>query len=533
MGTTSRARGRTIALVLTAAAVGAAPAPASAASSWRCEAAAVSGSVLGGLVPLPTVRANPGAVGCDNHTAGAGLSLPSPLDASALVAQTAVSGAAGKPAEQKVVAVGGIANLKLKTLPDLPVALPQVTVPDSLRTLSVSLPAVPNPLPLLPPLLPAQTITVDVQGAVAALAPQRLLPSLDLVSVRGAVAYASAECVNGVPKLAGASQVAGINVLGQELPTGQVVDKVASLLSGGSIDPSDVSLAGISLPGGLTLTDPVLGPVIRAALQNALDALPEITIPEALAQIKVTPGEQTTANGLLTQRALRVQVGIAGRSIADVTVGEASAGAGDVVCGVEPPALECTKKRLVLVDVYERKGRVQLLGAADRKLAGQTVDIVFEGTGKVVAQAKVGLDGAFRTTAALPATSMRSGNDARYKAVLGKDQSLNLKLERRMLVEDMVAKEGRVLITGRVTGPLALSKQERTILVTRRVSCTKQEVVGRFRPDADGRFSIDVAAPAGESTGVYRLSSRVRKSTSNAKTFPTYTLPRAVNLLGR
>ena len=533
MGTSTRARMRTLALLLTAATVGTAPASADAASSWRCEAAAATGTVLGGLAPLPTVRANPGAVGCENQSAGAGMNFPTPLDASALLAQTAVTGSASKPAEQKVVAVGGVADLRLKSLPDLPVTLPQVTVPDSLSSVSVSIPAVPNPLPLLPPLLPAQTITVNVKDLVAALAPQRLLPTLDLVAVKGAVAYASAECVNGVPKLAGASQVAGINVLGQDLPTGQVVEKVATLLSGGSIDPSDVSLAGIALPGGLSLTAPVVGPVIQTALQGALDALPAIAIPATLAQIKVTPGEQSTTNGLLTQRALRVQVGVAGQSIADVTLGEATAGAGDVACGAEPPALECTKKRLVLVDVYQRKGRVQLLGAADRTLAGQTVDIVFEGTGKVVARAKVGLDGAFKTTAALPAKSMRSGNDARYRAVLGSDESLNLKLERRMVVEELVAKEGRVFIVGRVTGPLALSKSERSIVVTRRISCTKQEVVGRFRPDADGTFSIDVPAPAGESAGVYRLSTRVRKSKSNSKTFPTYTLPRAVNLLGR
>jgi hypothetical protein len=68
--------------------------------------------------------------------------------------------------------------------------------------------------------------------------------------------------------------------------------------------------------------------------------------------------------------------------------------------------------------------------------------------------------------------------------------------------------------------------------VTRRVSCTKMVKVGTFRPESDGTFSISFKAPADVKTAVYRLSTKVRKTASNPKTFDTFTLPRAVNLLG-
>lgn len=527
MGLITRARLRLpLTALLLAGAVAASAAPAEAAA-WRCEAGAITGSLLNGAVELPAVKANPGAIGCVSQTAGAGVALPAPLHSAAVVAQTTISGA--DAAAQKVVAVGGVADLRVKALPELPVTLPAIEVPAALSALQVDLSAIPDPLNLIP-----SSLSLDLRPAIDALKPARLLPDVDLLRVQGAVAYAAAQCVAGVPKVAGVSHVAGISALGQTLPTGRAVDQSLTLLDSGSIDPSNVDLSKVALPDGI-LDLPVVGELVRQTIQTALDALPAIAIPATLAQVEVTPGEQTTAGGLLTQRALRVQVGIAGQSIVDATVGEASAGAGDVDCAPAPPAenpaLECTRKSLVLVDVYQRKGRVQLLGAADRKFAGRTVSIVFEATGRVVAKAKVAADGGFETTARLPSRRLRSGNDARYMAVIGKERSMNLKLARRMIVSRMLSRDGRVVIDGRVTGPLAKGAQ-RSITVTRRVSCTKSERIGTFRPRTDGTFSIRFDAPRNSSTAVYRLSTRVRKTPQNAKTFPTYTLPRAINLLG-
>jgi hypothetical protein len=533
MGTYLSARKR-LPLVLLAAAVTASAAPSSAdAAPWRCEASALTGSLLNGTVALPAVKANAGALDCSTQAADPGSKLPAPLDSAALVAQTSVTGAADSPAAQKVLAMGGIADLKVKLLPELPIKLPDVAIPAELNTLSVPVPAIKDPITNLE-LVPAQNVNVDLKAALEALKPLRALPNVDLLAVKGAVAYASAGCNGNVPSLTGASQVAGISVLGTELPVGQVVDQTLTLLDSGNIDPSNVDvskldLSGVALPALPVDAAKALTDVVQPAVRQALDALPTIAIPAALAQVKVTPGEQTTAGGLLTQRALRVQVGLLGQSILDATVGEASVGAGDVNC--EPAELACTTKSLVLVDVYEKKGRVKLLGVADRKFAGKSVDIVFEGTGKVVGQAKIAKDGQFDTSLPLPPRSMRSGNEARYMAVLGKEKSMNLKLERRMIVDEMVARDGKVVINGRVTGLMAKG-QDRAITVTRRVSCTKMEKVGTFMPKSDGTFSISFAAPADAKTAVYRLSTEVRKTQSNPKTFPTYTLPRAVNLLG-
>ena len=516
MGTYLRGRKRLI-LLGAAAAIVAAPSPASAAP-WRCEASALSGSLLGGKVELPTVKANAGALGCSTQKAGGGISLPAPLNSAALLAQTSITG--DDPATQKVASVGGIADLRLNPLPQLPIALPKVEIPAELSAVKVDLPAV--------GLLPAQTISLDLRPALEQLLPNGQLPTADLLRVQGAVAYASAGCVGNAPKLAGASQVAGITVLGMELPVNQVVEKTLTLVDSGNIDPSNLDITDITLPAGLSLDLPIVGPVLKTAIQDTLDALPTIAIPASLAHVKVTPGEQTRVGDILIQRALRVQVGVLGQSILDAAVGEAMVGAGDVNCA---PALECTKKALVLVDVFPKAGRVKLLGAADRKYAGQTVNIVFEATGKVVATAKVQEDGEFATTAPMPSAKLRDGNQARYMAVIGDEKSMNLKLARRMVVERMTAKGGKVTIVGRVTGALA-GGDARNIVVSRRVSCTKMEKVGTFRPKSDGTFRIVFDAPRNERTAVYRLSSQVLFREGSEKLFDTYTLPRAVNLLG-
>lgn len=523
MGTYVRARKRLLLIGAAATAMAAAaPAPASAAP-WYCEASAVSGSLLGGKVQLPTVKANNGNVlGCVAETAGSGIKLPAPLDSAALVAQTTVSGAASNPAAQKVMAVGGLADVRVPGLTNLPIALPEVPLPAGLDALKVEIPAV--------GLLPAQTITIDVLSQINALIANRSLLTGDLLRVQGAVAYASAGCVGNVPQLAGSSKVAGITVLGQELPVNEVVERTLKLVDSENIDPSNLDITGITLPAGLSLDLPLVGPVLKTAIQSTLDSLPTISLPAALARVKVTPGDQTRTGSLLTQRALRVEVGLLGQEILDAVVGEATVGNGDVDCNPQP-ALECQKKALVLVDVIRRNGRVELLGAADRKYAGKTVDIVFEATGKVVAQAKVDDEGAFETTAPLPPRALRNGNEARYMAVIGKEKSMNLKLARRMVVSSMTAKGGKVSIVGRVVGAMA-GGDARNITVKRRVSCTKMETVGTFRPKSDGTFKIVFDAPKDARTAVYRLSTQVLFREGSEKLFDTYTLPRAVNLLG-
>jgi len=178
--------------------------------------------------------------------------------------------------------------------------------------------------------------------------------------------------------------------------------------------------------------------------------------------------------------------------------------------------------------VLERAGRVKLFGVADPALAGRTVSIVFAATHGVVAHARVAKDGSFDTTAPLPPSGVRDTNAARYTAVLGKEESINLKLRRRMVITSTSSSKGSVTIAGRVVGPLGVPVQ--SITLTRRVSCTKDSVVKVFRPAADGSFRVTVKAPKGLGTAVYRMTTKVRNSAQGHALFNTYTLPRAIDL---
>lgn len=506
----------------------ASPAPGASAASFNCEASAVRGTVLQTATIEPAV-ANRGTPAC--RTAAAGLNAPLPvlLSTSAVSANTQFGGATG---QERALAAGGLADVRVLALPQLPITLPTAQISDALGSVTVPISG------LLQTLLGGLVnISIDLRPALQALAPNGQLPTAELLRVQGAMAYAGATCaVGGTPQLSGTSSVTGISVLGQDLPTGQLLDQVLTLINTGSIDPSNVNLAQIVLPLGLSFGAPIVGPLLQTAVQSVLDALPTITIPATLAQVRVTPGGQTRSGDMLRQQALRVQIAVAGQSLVDLTVGEAIVRASGA-CGaaVDPGqqaatdlVLGCTTRRLVLTDVQERGGRVRLLGVADRSLAGQTVSLRFRHDNTVVARATVGAAGNFSASAALPARRLRGTNGARYEARVGRERSLALKLRRRMVISAARSDDGKVILSGRVVRPLG--RPVAKIVVSRRVSCRRSEVVRRVKPDRNGRFRIRVDAPEGELAAVYRLSTRVRKSTSNRKTFPTFTLPRAISL---
>lgn len=506
----------------------AAPAPEARAASFGCQASAVRGTLLGATTIQP-VLANAGVPDCRTSAAGLGVPLPVPLSATAVSANTIFGGSDG---QETALAAGGLADLRVAALPQLPISLPTAEIPDALGSVTVPVSG------LLQTLLGGVgTISIDVRPALRSLLPSRQLPVAELVRVQGVMAYAGAGCRDGAPQLNGSSSVAGVSVLGQSLPVGQALDQVVSLIDSGSIDPSDVDLAQVVLPLGLSFDAAVVGPLLQTAVRAVLDTMAPIAIPATLAQIKVVPGQQLRGADTLVQQALRVQVAIAGQSLVDLVVGEASVRASGAcpahaVSGGGAAAtdlvLGCTKRRLVLTDVQERGGRVRLLGVADRSLAGRRVDLRFTHTGKVVSRATIRPDGSFSASAPLPARTIRGSNAARYEAVVGKERSLALKLQRRMVISAARGAGGKVTLSGRVIGPLARPVAQ--ITLTRRVSCKRSQVVKRFRPRANGRFRVTVDAPKGELAVVYRLSTRVRKTKTTPRTSPTYTLPRAIAL---
>jgi hypothetical protein len=315
--------------------------------------------------------------------------------------------------------------------------------------------------------------------------------------------------------------VLGLTVAGQELPVDQAVTQVVNAIGGGTIDPSQLTSQPLPAP---------LDQVPVAQLQPLLDQLPDIAVPATLAQIKITPGSQTRQNGTLTQKGLQVFVALGGQTVADLTLGQASIAQGDVGCAqpVSAAQLQCTTRKLVLIDVLERNGYARLYGAADRTLIGKRVSVIASWNGKTVARPVVAKDGTFLAKGKLPPLALRHSNRARYQAKIGKERSLRLKLFRRMLVTQLSSKSGKVTIKGRVVLPLGTPIQK--ITIKRRVSCTKNVVVKSLRPDSKGRFSITLGGPPSGQAAVYRLATKVRKNQHNRKLFPTFTLPRAVAL---
>jgi hypothetical protein len=520
---------------------------AQAAPTFHCEASPLRATVLGSTPIEPVVQGRDGA--CATGEAIPGVTLPSLLSASALTARTAYD-----PAAATGSATGGLASVQVVPSPEiLNMARQQVVdAIDALPLQPITIPGLP-PLPI--PGLPQVTgITIDLKQTLLNLIPAAV-PSL--LSADALQSTAAVSCQAGTPAMTGSSTLANLRVLGQSVSADGVVNTALPLIDTRSISLASIDLGKLAaydqtgvLPIAFNLLSPVLGQI-----RNALATIPPIQIPPALAQVTLTPDEQTVADGTLTQRALHASISLGGRPILDAVIGEAKVGAAADACtttttttttktttktgavagqSVADQLLACSDRKLILVDVLEQNGRVKLLGAANRDYVGKKVAIRLRRGNKVVAHATVKKDGSFATTAPLPARALRAShtkaNTLRYRAEIGKEKSLPLKLQRRLVVSSLKSsKDGKkVKITGRVVRPLTTPISD--VRVVRRVSCHKVVLVKRFKPRADGTFSITVPAPKGQSAAVYRLATSVREKASNPRAYPTYTLPRGVAL---
>jgi hypothetical protein len=479
--------------------------PNASAAGWTCEASALRAQVLTAPAVEPAV-ANRGATCQEAGTTGAFVPpLPAGLSATALTAATLLEGAAAAPDPERAAhANATVADIGVGSLPELPIELPD---PDF-----SGLGALQTPVG-----------RVDLRPALEALIQPRALPDVELLRVKAAHAEATARCVGGVPRFSGVSSLASIAVNGEELGLQNAVNETVRLIDSQTIDPSDVDVSRIVRPPGVDLG------ALQAVIRPVLNGLPDITVPATVARIKVTPNERIETGTRLVQRALHAEITIAGQRLADVVAGEAVVGVDDVNCGgVAGLALECTLRRLVLIDVYEHAGRVRLLGAADRRYIGRRVRIRFMADGMTVARPRVREDGTFKATAPLPDARLRGTNRARYEASIRNQRSMRLKLMRRMLVTEMSSRNGVVTIAGRVVLPL--TQPVETVLVKRRVTCRRWKVVKRFKPARDGSFRVRLKAPQDGEAAVYRMNTRVKLYDWFAKTYPTFTLPRYVDL---
>jgi hypothetical protein len=510
------------------------------ADTFSCDASALRGTVLG-APPLEPVTANRGSAVCRDASASLNqvpAGLPTGLVASAASAQTAEFGGASAGA------IGGVSGIALGTA-GLPLTIPIPAVVSGLAPITV-------PLTLAQQLLTGlgASISVDIRPAVEALL--NLSPvAAHLLDVGGAQSTAVAQCSGTRAQLSGVSQITGLTVLGQSLPTNQIVNQALALVAAQAISPATLDVTKVVLPAGLSFSTLVIGPALQTAVSSALAVLPAIQVPATLAQVSVTPAQQVQQNGQLTQQALHVAITALGQTLADLVFGEARISNSAVHCSPGPnpytspvattpgttttpqapsvtTALACTKRALTLIDVLERSNHVTLYGAADQRLVGHVVSIYFAATGRRVARAVVRPDGSFRTTAPLPPAAIRGTNSARYEAIAGGEHSLDLKLQRRLIVDSMRWSHGKVIIRGRVTLPLA--SPPAPIYIQRRASCSREVTAQRVYPRADGSWQAVLQAPPHQQVAVYRAATEVRNNVASRKLFATFTLPREVSL---
>jgi hypothetical protein len=531
-----------VVLILMVSLLGAAGAEA--APSLHCEASPLR-ATLGGTQSIEPVTQGRNAP-CASAEAVPSLSTPL-LSASALTARTAYDAATPAGA-----ATGGVANLQVLPAPEVLAAGRQQIV-DAINALPLTPVTLPGlPLPPLPPL--PTTISLDLRAALISLIPPG---ATSLLSADVLTAQANVRCQAGSPTLSGSSTIAGVKALGLGVDLDGPLNRLLPLIDSRSVSLSEVLNTGLVTisPGGIPVVGSLLTDTLAAVPLNA----PPIEIPAALASVQLTPNEQTRAGASLTQRALRASISLGGQPVLDAVLGEARVAADDGACpvpaapakpapaapaktpakdagtagqGVADQLLACSDRKLVLVDVLKQGGRVKLLGAADRRYVGRRVAIRLRRGNRIVAHATVRKDGSFQTTAPMPPRAVMAShtkaNTLRYRAEIGKERSLPLKLQRRLIVDSLTSKAGRVTITGHVVRPLTTPVA--TIRLVRRVSCHKVVLVKRFKPNADGTFRVTVKAPKGQAAAVYRMATSVREKPSNPRSYPTFTLPRGVAL---
>jgi hypothetical protein len=490
-------------------------APAAAhARDFNCDASAVR-LQLGGTTTVEPVTANRGVAGCKVVKSQTSLQT-GPVAGGVLLAETAL------PSGTEAVARGGLGYLSvsLDALSGIP--LPTLDAINALPPVAVPIPAGGQVLGL-----PA-SIQVDIRPAVKALVTGATTGPL--VELAGSLATAHARCVDSAPQLTGETSVVGLKVLGQTLPTDAIVQQALTLYNGQTINPSALDLSKIVLPPGLSFTDPLLGTTLQTAVKGALATLPPITLPASVLGVSITPSSQQTGGGGLTQQGLRIALSVLNQNVLTALVGEARVSVDSVKCtagavapleSIEKEALSCSTRRLALIDVIDRGRYVALYGAADRRLAGKRIAIRSRADGRVVAHPRVSKAGLFRARVPLPPEHYRYTNTARYTAAYGKDESLALKLHRRMVFTVVSSRKGKVVLSGVVTKPWTRRTE---IVVRQRLTCRKQRIVARVTPGSDGRFRVTLKAPSKGDVGVYRATTMVAYP-NGGPDFRTYTLP--------
>ena len=163
-----------------------------------------------------------------------------------------------------------------------------------------------------------------------------------------------------------------------------------------------------------------------------------------------------------------------------------------VAAAAAAPAPACAIPAVVLLESHRVNQRVVVKGLARATFAGRqaTVEALVKSKrlGRAVT-AKVGPDGKFSASLALPARSKRAS--ARYRATIGTKRSVELRLVRRMIVASRKSTAGGIRVSGVIGGV-----PRRWELEIRRVRCVGRDRVTTKHTTPKGRFSLVFPKPA-------------------------------------
>jgi hypothetical protein len=139
-------------------------------------------------------------------------------------------------------------------------------------------------------------------------------------------------------------------------------------------------------------------------------------------------------------------------------------------------------------------------------------------------------DGSFSVLVKRPSKPSTSSNRARYRALIGDQHTIWVKVTRRMNTTVVRSiGNGQLSVRGSVSLPLAPGQRVR---VTRSDACGKYRQVDTVRVGSDGKFSADVSqgGPAPLEAVAIRLKLRVARASNSKKTFNTYSIVQPVVL---
>ena len=324
---------------------------------------------------------------------------------------------------------------------------------------------------------------------------------------------------------------------GDPIPPGETATLTLDVVNHGPSTAREITATG-TLPPGVTVVSVPVGCTVadRVVTCEVGTLAPGASLRESLVVAvspDATPGSDLATSAEAGARVVPDPVEASNRDTFSLAVAAvaprapaAPAPAPGVAASAPAPA-DCLSGVVRLVDVRAGRTRVHLAGETARAGAGQTV--VLRLGARRVGTATVRPDGTFSTTVPLPPRSARASNATRYSAALGARRSPALKLARRMTASTLTSRAGRVTIAGRVSAPLARPVRTVTLRQYRDCRGTAFTVVKRnIKVAADGRFRITVPAPRGLAVAYYRAVTRVRKTTRNRTTYPTFTLLRGV-----